>query len=113
MKSLITEDEYKRAMKRIDEIFMAEAWTPEGEELDRLSSAAEAYENKHFPMLSPRTIAIRDGMEKLGIRQRDLVKNYGISRSHISEIVNGKRGVSKAHAKLLSKALRIPLDVLI
>jgi HTH-type transcriptional regulator/antitoxin HigA len=109
---MLTEDEYNRAMKRIDEIFMAEAGTAEGEELDRLASSVEEYENKHFPMLPQVVIAIRDRMKELGVRQRDLVK-AGMRRGHVSEIVNGKRGVSKASAKIFSKTLGIPLEKLI
>ncbi len=42
-----TEEEYFKAMARIDEIFFAEVG-PEAEELNRLVDAVMAYEDEHW-----------------------------------------------------------------
>ncbi|RDL34248.1 hypothetical protein BC461_04600 [Photobacterium damselae] len=44
-----SENEYKMVLKRIETIFDAEPGTPEGDELEKLVSWVEAYEEKHFP----------------------------------------------------------------
>lgn len=46
----MTEEEYLAAMKRIDELFDAEAGTPEGDELSTLADAVIRYEEEHFPI---------------------------------------------------------------
>lgn len=46
----MTPEEHEAALKRIDELMMAEAGTPEAEELSRLAEAVEAYEAVRFPI---------------------------------------------------------------
>ena len=45
-----TEAEYNTALARISELLDAEMETPEGEELDRISTLVEIYEAEHYPM---------------------------------------------------------------
>jgi len=40
--------DHEAALKRIEEIFEAEPDTPEGKELDALSTLVETYEKKHY-----------------------------------------------------------------
>jgi len=56
--------------------------------------------------------AIREAMQKRGLKQQDLVPICG-TRGRASEIVNGKRAVPKSMAEALAKKLRIPLRVLL
>lgn len=56
--------------------------------------------------------AIRDAMQKRGLKQVDLLEIFG-TRGRASEIINGKRAVPKSMAEALAKKLRIPLRVLI
>lgn len=48
--SIETEEDYNKAMERLEVIFDADLNTKEGEELDALSDLIVAYEEKHFPM---------------------------------------------------------------
>jgi antitoxin component HigA of HigAB toxin-antitoxin module len=57
--------------------------------------------------------AIKEALERKGIRQSDLVRAGVGTRSRVSEIVTGKRSPTKAHALKLAKALRLPLSKLI
>lgn len=52
MSNITTEDEYKAALKRIDELFDAKPETPEGNELDLLVTFVEEYEKIYFPLSS-------------------------------------------------------------
>jgi HTH-type transcriptional regulator / antitoxin HigA len=48
-------------------------------------------------------------MEENGLRQRDLLPIFG-SRSLISAVINGKRAISKKHAKALAEHFRLRAD---
>lgn len=44
---VMTEEEYAKAMARIEELMDAQKGSPEGDELDRLARRAEDYEREH------------------------------------------------------------------
>ncbi len=46
----MTETEYKLALARIEELMDAEDDTLEGDELERLVTLVEAYEDEHYPI---------------------------------------------------------------
>ncbi|KGE03832.1 hypothetical protein [Pseudohaliea rubra] len=48
IKPIKTDADYRAALKEIDSLMMAGAYTPEGEKLDVLVTLLEAYEAKHF-----------------------------------------------------------------
>ena len=76
-----------------------------------LTVLIEAYEDKHYS-LSGSTPATRLKMlmEEHGLRQRDLVEIFG-SRGLTSEVVNGKREISKAAAKKLAAKLHVSAEL--
>ena len=47
------EDAYREALRRIEAFMDAEAGTPEGDQLDVLTTLVEAYERKTYPMDAP------------------------------------------------------------
>ena len=51
-------------------------------------------------------------MEQNDLRQSDLLAIFG-SRGYISDVVNGKRAISKAHAKALGKMFHVSPDLFI
>jgi len=48
--------------------------------------------------------------EEHGLRQRDLLDVFG-SRGIASEVVSGKRAISKAQAKKLAEVFHVPADL--
>lgn len=77
---------------------------PEEEILARLlTKLIEAYEDEHYPIpdASPRDTLLFL-MEQHGMKQADLLDVFG-SRSVASDVVNGKRAISKAQAKKLAE----------
>ena len=54
---------------------------------------------------------IRDEMETRGLKQAELVKDMGISKSEISLVLNGKRNISVAFALKLEKMFGINAEV--
>ena len=45
-----TERDYRRALKEIEGLMDARPNTPEGDRLDVLVTAVEAFEHKHYPL---------------------------------------------------------------
>ena len=73
-----TEDDYKKAMMRIEALMDALPETKEGDELDVLATLVEAYERDHFPIDSPDPVeAILFRMEQMGIDRKALEPYLG------------------------------------
>lgn len=110
---LRSEDDYKTAMKRIDELIDCEDGSEEEMELEVISLLVWDYEGKHHKIgrLAPiRAIAIR--MDELGLKQKDLVKIIG-DKSRVSDIMSMKRKLTLRMIRDINKALQIPLDTLV
>ena len=108
-----TEDDYELALARIHEIFHAEIGTPEGDELDILTSLVELYEAKHHPIEVPSALAaIEFHMDQHGLKQRDLIPYIG-GRAKVSEVLSGKRPITMSMARALHRHLGIPADILL
>jgi len=64
-KIIKAEEDYKKALSRIDELMDATPNTPEGDELELLVTLVELYEEKEYPIEMPDPIdAIRFRMEQ-------------------------------------------------
>lgn len=72
-----------------------------------LATLIEKYENEKFPIpdATPQEI-LAELIEQNGLRQRDLVHILG-PESVVSEIVNGKRPLSKTHIEKLSRRFHV------
>ena len=113
IKPIRTEEDHKRTLARIDEIFDAEEGTPEGDELDVLVDLVMYYESKTVDIGFPDPIsAIKFRMDQAGLTQRDLMPYIG-SRSKVSEVLSGRRDLTLSMARALHQNLGIPADVLL
>lgn len=91
----------------------AKPGTDDGDELDVLATLVDAYESKHFPVESPDPIeAIKFRMDQMGLDRKDLEPFIG-SRARVSEVLNGRRGLSLKMIRRLHEELDIPLEALI
>ena len=86
--------------------------SPEEKELaDLMTVLIESYEERHYALdASTPHSRLRSLMEEHGLRQRDLSPVFG-SRGVASEVVNGKRAISKAQAKSLARLFHVPADL--
>ncbi len=113
IKPIRNEQDYQATLLRIEQLMEAIPNTPEFDELDVLTTLVEAYEEKHYYIDLPHPIdAIKFRMEQLELKQSDLIPYIG-SKSKVSEILSGKRALSKQMIRSLHKGLKIPLEVLI
>jgi HTH-type transcriptional regulator/antitoxin HigA len=103
-----SETEYDRALEAVEKLMGCKNRTPEQTAiLKLLVTLIEAYETTHYPM-EPSTPheMLEHLMESAGIKQADLVGILG-SRGVVSEVVNGKRSISKAQAKALGEFFHV------
>ncbi len=82
------------------------------QQYEQLVAEVERYEESEFPIEPPNPVeAIIFRMEQNGLRQKDLIPFIG-SKSKVSEVLNGKRSLSKEMMIKLHESLGIPLDSL-
>jgi HTH-type transcriptional regulator/antitoxin HigA len=113
IKPIKSEQDYEQMLKRIDVIFDAKKDTPEGDELDILTTLVEVYENKHYAIDAPEPIAaIMFRMEQEGLTNKDMVPYIGHS-GRVSEVLNYKRSLTLPMIRKLNKGLQIPAESLI
>lgn len=107
------EEDYQKALKRLEVIFDAKRGTKQGDELEILAILIDNYENENFPIEMPDPIsAIKFRMEQMGLKQKDLVEMVGF-KSRVSEVMNKKRKLTLEMIRKLNTNLRIPTEILI
>jgi HTH-type transcriptional regulator / antitoxin HigA len=111
-----TDAEYRRAEAEIGRLLRKGAKNLSAEEqrlLMLLSRLVEDYENQTFPVpTSAPHETLQFLMAQNDLRQADLVPIFG-SRGRVSEIVNGKRAISKAQAKALGEFFKVSPELFI
>ncbi|MFZ9937377.1 MAG: helix-turn-helix domain-containing protein [Luteolibacter sp.] len=112
-KIIKTEEEYLRALGRIETLMDASAGSAKEEELELWSLLVEKYEDEHFPIDLPDPVeAIKFRMEQEGLQQKDLVRFFP-GKNRVSEVLNRKRPLSLGMIRSLHQGLGIPAAVLI
>ena len=115
IKPIRTKADYKKAIKRIDEIILSNPKKGSAlyNELDVWGTLAAAYEDIHFPIEAPNPVdAIKYLMEEKDLKAKDLVQYFG-SKGIVSEFLSHKRGLSIKIIKALHEGLGIPYELLI
>ncbi len=101
------------AMARIEELFDSPVGTPEGDELDALCALVRSYEKETVDLGEPDPIAaIEYRLDQQGLTDAHLVPIVG-SRDAVSELLAGKRKITKREAEALHELLRVPIDLLL
>jgi HTH-type transcriptional regulator / antitoxin HigA len=107
-KVIDSEEEYDRALSMAEQLTFKKGRTPEEGALHKLLvTLIEAYEAQNYAMdkSQPHEI-LQHIMESSGTRQVDLVGIIG-SSGVVSEVINGKRSISKAQAKALGEYFKV------
>jgi HTH-type transcriptional regulator/antitoxin HigA len=111
-----TEKENERALAIVNELMSKgeDKLTPEEQALLKLLvQLIEDFEEKAYPIPeAPGWRVLRTLMENRGVRQADLLHIFG-SRGIASEVVNGKRAISKAQAKALGEFFKVSPELFI
>ena len=113
VKMIRTEDDYKLALKRLEDIFDAPADSIEGDESEILTILIEKYEDEHYPIGLPDPIeAIKFRMEQMDMKKSDLAEIIGY-KSRVSEILSRKRKLTLKMIRNLHNKMKIPYDSLL
>jgi HTH-type transcriptional regulator/antitoxin HigA len=108
-----TEQDYYKALERLEQIFDAPVNSQEGDEAEILSLLIDNYENKFHPVEAPDPIeAIKIRMKEMNIRQKDLVGIIG-GKSRVSEVLNKKKRLTVEMIRKLEKLLNISASILV
>ena len=106
-RAIETEEEYDRLLAVAERLTFTKNLTPEERALYKLLvTLIEVYETENYPIESEPHEILQHIMESSGTRQADLVGIIG-SSGVVSEVVNGKRAISKAQAKALGDYFKI------
>lgn len=112
-----TEDENRNALDIIDRLMSKDEddLSPEEDRLlDLLAVLVEDFEKKAYPISdrSDPPLALRELMREHGLKQTDMLDIFG-SQGVVSQVLNGKREISKAQARRLATRFRLPVDIFI
>ena len=112
-----TEEENEKALEFADRLMKKGEGkrSPEEERLlSLLVTLIEDFEEKTYPMgqTSNPAVALRELMNEHELKQTDMVEIFG-SQGVVSQVLNGKREISKAQARKLSDRFHLPLDIFI
>lgn len=115
---ITTEEELDRMIEETDKLMTKgikqNGLSPEEERLlDLLTKLIEDYEDEHyqFEESSPNEI-LKFLMEQNDLKQSDLLPIFG-SSGIASEVVNGKRSISKNQAKKLAEFFNVSVELFI
>jgi HTH-type transcriptional regulator / antitoxin HigA len=113
IKPIRTEQDYEAALLRIESLMMAEADTPEADELEVLATLVELYEEKHYPIGWPGPIgAIRFRMDQAGLSEQDLIPFLG-NEANVSKVLAGEMALTVPMMQALNEHLGIPAEMLL
>lgn len=113
IKPIRTDVDHKAALARVDELWGAEAGTPEADELEVWSVLVDEYERRRWPLERVDPVdAIKAYMEMEGLTQTDLARLLD-SESRASEILNRRRRLTVEMIAKLANEWKIPADWLV
>ena len=115
-KPIETEKENERALEIVDELMSKGEKSLTVEEsalLKLLVGLIERFEEEHYRLRAstPRGILL-ELMEARSVKPRDLWQVFG-SKGTASEVLSGKRGLSKAHARALADYFDVSAELFI
>jgi HTH-type transcriptional regulator/antitoxin HigA len=106
--------EHARLTEMLMDLDEREDLSPEEEALaEVLTLLIEDYEEKYHPLPDvPPTDALNALMEERGLKHKDIWPVLG-NKGAATEVLAGRRSISKAQAKRLAEFLRVPVELFI
>jgi HTH-type transcriptional regulator/antitoxin HigA len=107
-----SEGEHARSVEVLSELDGREDLSPEEEALaEVLTLLIEDYELKKYPTPPVSGVeSLKALMEERGLKHKDIWPVLG-NKGAASEILNGRRSISKAQAKKLAEYFRVPVEL--
>ena len=107
-----TEKENQRAVALLEELDLREDLPPEEEQLaELLTLLIEDFEERRYAMKpAPPLEMLKVLIEDRGLRHKDIWPVFG-NKGLASEVLNGKRAISKAQAKKLAEVFHVSAEL--
>ena len=110
---IATDEEHERTLAEVEKL-MDKGGHRSAEEdaaLDLMVRLIQDYEATHFPLSdpSPHEMLVYL-MDQRSLKQADLLPVFK-SRGYASDVINGKRAISKAHARRLAEFFKVSADL--
>ncbi len=105
LRPIRSDTELDAASEVVDDLTDRDDLSPsESDYLDVLGDLVEKYEDEHveMPHVSDATM-LRSLMDEVGVKQVDVVRGTGISKTVLSLVLNGKRDLTREHIGVVSK----------
>lgn len=116
LRPIRTDEDHQAALRRIDALWGATEHSEEGAELDAWVALVESYEARRWPTAafgnSNPIDVLQFAIDELGHSQTELATILG-SRSRASEILARRRALTVAMIHDISRAWKIPADLLV
>ncbi|MEQ8667568.1 MAG: helix-turn-helix domain-containing protein [Pirellulales bacterium] len=111
----LSSDDHLEAAQKVMDRLLAQGKLDRGQQsyLDALSDLVASYEDQHFP-IEPASDAdmLRHLLDAKGVSQADLHRQTGISKSSISEVLSGKKPLSRPMIRKLAGYFGVDVSVL-
>ena len=108
-----TEAQNRRMNAIADRLQSKRNRSPEEDRLLKLiATLCMNFEERHYNIQEGVTPAgiLADLMSERGLKQADMLPIFG-SRSVVSEVLSGKRGITKSQAKALAQFFKLPVEL--
>jgi len=107
------EEDYERMLAQVEKLMKKTLSVEEDKLFDLMVTLIQDYENQHYQLKAstPRGI-LRELMEARSVTRGDISDLIG-SKSHLAEILSGKRHISKTQAKKLATFFNVSVELFI
>jgi HTH-type transcriptional regulator / antitoxin HigA len=116
VKAIETEDEYDRMVAAVERLIRKGETSLSREEaalLETMAILVQAYDDRNHSLPSvPANEMLAYLMETSGRTAKDLLPVFG-TRGRVSEVLSGKRTISKEQAKRLGATFKVAIDLFI
>ena len=110
IKQVRTEAEYDVALARISELLGCEPYSPEDEELDRISDLVIQYEDEHYPMEEPDPASALEFLLDQRMVSREQMVALAGDGTNLDAILAGEAPIPPGLAELLRKEMGIVVE---
>ena len=112
---ITTDEEHERMLAEVENLMdKGEHRTVEDDTaLDLMVRLVKDYEEEYHPLPDPTPLEMLVYlMEQRSLKQADLLPIFK-SRGYVSDVINAKRGISKAHARQLAEFFKVSASLFI
>ncbi len=106
------EAEYDAALARISELLDAELNTPEGDELDRISTLVEIYEAEHYPMEDPDPSSFIEFLIDQQMVSRERMETLAGGSHRLDAMMAEQMAITAEVAQVLHEHSGLPMEYL-